>query len=132
MREKRNIKRAVTCLAGLLLAFFVVTPSAVRAQSPYSGWITGYLTASQVAATGTSSIGMWMKKLNCDTEADCVQKLVGAGGKYVLVINNDVYQLSDQKLAAQHPGMAVMIKGVLNYQKKTVEVADMQMTGVCD
>jgi hypothetical protein len=132
MREKRNIKRAVTCLAGLLLAFFVVTPSAVRAQSPYSGWITGYLTASQVAATGTSSIGMWMKKLNCDTEADCVQKLVGAGGKYVLVINNDVYQLSDQKLAAQHPGMAVMIKGVLNYQKKTIDVADMQMTGVCD
>jgi hypothetical protein len=132
LREKRKIKRAVTFLAGLLLTFLVFTSSAARAQSPYSGWITGYLTASQIAATGTGSIGMWMKKLNCETEADCVQKLVGAGGKYVLVINNDVYQLSDQKLAAQHPGMPVMIKGVLNYQKKTVEVADMQMTGVCD
>jgi len=132
MREKRKIKRAVRFLAGLLLTFLVVTSSAARAQSPYSGWITGYLTASQVAATGTSSIGMWMKKLNCETESDCVQKLVGAGGKYVLVINNDVYQLSDQKQAAQHAGMPVMIKGVLNYQKKTIEVADMQMIGACD
>jgi len=132
MREKRNIKRAVTFLAALLLTSLVVTSSAARAQSPYSGWITGYLTASQVAATGTSSIGMWMKKLNCETESDCVQKLVSAGGKYVLVINNDVYQLSDQKQAAQHAGMPVMIKGVLNYQKKTIEVADMQMIGACD
>ncbi len=112
--------------------FLVVTSSAARAQSPYSGWITGYLTASQVAATGTSSIGMWMKKLNCETESDFVQKLVSSGGKYVLVINNDVYQLSDQKQAAQHAGMPVMIKGVLNYQKKTIEVADMQMIGACD
>src|ERR1700677_1484061 len=125
MREKRNIKRTVTFLAGLLLTFLVVTSSAARAQSPYSGWITGYLTASQVAATGTSSIGMWMKKLSCATASDCVQKLVSAGGKYVLGNNNDVFQFSDQKQAAQHAGSPVMIKGGLNYQKKAIEVADM-------
>jgi hypothetical protein len=131
MRAIRNIKKSATRLAGLL-AFLAVVSSSAHAQSPYSGWITGYLTASQIAATGTGSIGTWMKKLNCETEADCVQRLVGSGGKYVLVIDKDVYQLSDQKQAAEHPGMPVMIKGVLNYQKKTIEVAEMKMIGVCD
>jgi hypothetical protein len=116
----------------VLIAFLVLMSSAALAQSPYSGWISGYLTASQIAAQGTGSVGTWMKKLNCETEADCVQKLVAQGGKYVLVINNDIYQLSDQKEASQHAGMPVMIKGVLNYQKKTIDVTEIKMIGVCD
>src|ERR1700689_4135426 len=116
-----SFKSTAACL------MFLLGGSAAQAQSPYTGWITGYLTASQIPATGTASIGTWMKKLHCDTEADCVEKLVHDGGKYVLVFENNVYQLSDQKSAAEHPGMPVMIKGTLNYQTKTINVGEKQI-----
>ncbi len=57
----------------------------------------GDITASQIASTGgPSSIGMWIKKLNCRQESECAQRLVEAGGKYVLFTDKGTYDLSDQ------------------------------------
>lgn len=128
MNARRSLAKTLASWAGWL-GLLLATSSGARAQSPYNGWITGYVTASQV---GAGSITPWMKKLKCDTEADCIQKLVAGGGKYVLVIFRNVYQLSDQKRPAPHAGMDVMVKGVLNYQTKIITVEDVQDIGICD
>jgi len=99
-----------------------VAASFVAAQNQsYSGVIT----ASQIASTGgSSSLGLWMKKLNCHDERDCAQRLVGAGGKYVLVTAKGVYPLSDQTKAALFAGSRVTVAGTYDRSKKTIEVAD--------
>jgi hypothetical protein len=86
---------------------------------------TGYVTASQIASTGT--IGIWQKKLNCHDQVDCAQRLVGAGGKWVLVTNTGVYQLSDQSKAARYVAQVVTVTGTFDNSKKTIEVADVQI-----
>ena len=127
MREKMkvNVKRIVICSLGVL-TFLVATSSNAWAQTPSSGWIEGWLTASQITASGSGSIEVWKKKLNCKTESECAQKLVAGGDKYVLVMGKDMYQLSDQKMVAEYAGTSVNIQGVLNNQKKTIEVNDIQ------
>ena len=100
-------------------------------QSTYPEWMAGYLTAGQIASTGVNSIGTWMKKLKCQTEADCAQKLVKAGDKYVLLIGDEVFQLSDQKRAAEHAGMNVAVQGILNHKKKTIAVGDIEDVQDC-
>jgi hypothetical protein len=127
MKERINMKRTVICLAGFLTVLVAISPIA-QAQTPSGGWVNGWLTASQIMSTSNVGIGTWMKKLNCLTETDCAQKLVKAGDKYVLVIGKDVYQVSDQKLVAEYAGTNVNIQGVLNPQKKTIEVEDIQGT----
>jgi hypothetical protein len=72
-------------------------------------------------------VGIWEKKLNCHGEADCAQRLVAAGGKYVLVTTKGVYQLSDQKKAAHYVAQAVTISGPFDSSTKTIEVADVQI-----
>jgi hypothetical protein len=111
----------VISLIGMFAVLFVASV-ATRAQSGY----TGFVTASQIASTG-SGIGIWQKKLNCHDEADCAQRLVAAGGKYVLVTSKGVFQLSDQKKAALYAGHSVTVNGVFDTQKKSIEVADMQL-----
>jgi len=103
-----------------LLISLAVGYVAAQAQSTYVGRVT----ASQIASTG--SLGMWMKHLNCHSEADCARRLAQAGGKYVLVTPKGVYDLSDQKKAEQFAGMQVTVSGALDGPKKTIEVAEMQ------
>jgi hypothetical protein len=100
-----------------------VSASGVRSQGSYSGVVT----ASQMAATGTSSLGLWEKKLNCHGQADCAQRLVKAGGKYVLVTSKGVYQLNDQVKAAQFVAQRVTVAGNLDTSRKAIQVADMQV-----
>ena len=106
-----------------LLVFASAGFSAAQNQSS----ITGIVTASQLASTGTTSVGTWEKKLNCHGEADCARVLVRAGGKYVLVTSRGTYQLNNQVQAAQFAGQAVTVAGNFSNQKKTVDVADMQL-----
>ena len=113
-------KTLAACLAA---AFALVTVTAFAAQDQKS--YTGIVTASQIASTG--GVGIWEKKLNCHGEADCAQRLVAAGGKYVLVTANGVYQLSDQKKAAHYVAQAVTITGPFDSSTKTIEVADVQI-----
>ena len=119
-----NINKIVLSLASML-ALLAVTAVATHAQSSYSGVVI----ASQIASTGgSSSVGVWEKKLNCHSEADCSQQLVRGGGKYVLMTAKGVYQLNDQNKAALFAGRAVTINGSFNDKQKTIEVADMQLT----
>jgi hypothetical protein len=127
MKERINVKRTGIYLAGFL-SILVATSPIAQAQTPSSGWLNGWLTASQIIGTSNVGIGTWMKKLNCLSETDCAQKLVKAGDKYVFVIGKEVYQVSDQKLVAGYAGTNVNIQGVLNPQKKTIEVEDIQGT----
>jgi hypothetical protein len=88
---------------------------------------SGVITANQIASTGgSSSLGLWMKRLNCHDERDCAQRLVRAGGKYVLVTAKSVYPLSDQTKAALFAGARVTVAGTYDPSKKTIEVADVQ------
>lgn len=113
-------KTLAACLAA---AFALVAVAAFAAQEQKS--YTGIVTASQIASTG--GVGIWEKKLNCHGEADCAQRLVAAGGKYVLVTTKGVFQLSDQKKAAHYVAQAVTITGPFDSSSKTIEVADVQI-----
>ena len=113
-------KTLAACLAAAF-ALVAVTAFAAQEQKSY----TGIVTASQIASTG--GVGIWEKKLNCHGEADCAQRLVAAGGKYVLVTTKGVYQLSDQKKAARYVAQAVTITGPFDSSSKTIEVADVQI-----
>jgi hypothetical protein len=86
--------------------------------------ISGRVTASQIASTGT--VGIWEKKLNCHGEADCARVLVRAGGKYVLVTSKGTYGLSDQAKAAEYAGQGVTVAGNFDASKKNVAVAEME------
>jgi hypothetical protein len=110
-------------LGGFAALLVLVAVGSAAAQNQSS--LTGTVTASQIASTG--SIGIWEKKLNCHGEADCAQRLVQAGGKYVLVTTKGTYQLSDQAKAAQFVAKEVTVAGTFNNSKKTIEVADVQV-----
>jgi Protein of unknown function (DUF5818) len=110
--------------SALLVFLAVGFAGAAQDQNTYSGRVT----ASQIAAMGgSSSIGLWMKKLNCSSEVDCAQRLVKAGGKYVLVTSKGTYQLSDQTKAARFVAQQVTVTGAFDSSKKTIEVADVQV-----
>jgi len=49
----------------------------------------------------------------------CVQKF---GSSYVLVHNNDVYRLAQQKLAEPFAGVAVKVEGTLSPDGKTIHI----------
>lgn len=102
-----------------LAALFVVGSAAAQKQASY----TGIVTANQIASG--FSVGFWEKRLNCHGEQDCAQRLVKAGGKYVLVTSKGVFELSDQAKAAQFVARQVTVTGAV--EKKTIEVADMQV-----
>jgi len=115
---KKMISAGLAAVLTLLAVGFL---AAAQDQNSY----TGTVTASQIASTG--SVRLWEKKLNCHGEADCAQRLVRAGGKYVLVTSAGVYQLSDQNKAARFVAQQVTITGTFDRTKKTIEVADVQL-----
>ena len=118
-----NRKIIALSLGALLASLTVGFAAAQSQQQTYSGTVT----ASQIASTGgSSSVGTWMKKLNCHSEADCSRQLVQAGGKYVLMTAKGTYQLNDQSKFAQYAGMRVSVTGAFDSPKKTIEVADVQ------
>ena len=108
-------------VAGCAVLLTLLASSFAAAQSQN---ITGKVTASQIASTG--SIGIWEKHLNCHGEADCARTLVRAGGKYVLVTSKGTFGLSDQAKAAEFAGQGVTVAGNIDTSKKTVTVADME------
>jgi hypothetical protein len=110
-------------LAGFAALLALVAVGSAAAQNQRS--LTGTVTASQIASMG--SIGTFEKRLNCHGEADCAQRLVQAGGKYVLVTTKGTYQLSDQVKAAQFVAKQVTVAGTFDNTKKTIQVADVQV-----
>jgi hypothetical protein len=112
-------------LLGLAAVLMLATVNLLASAQTHreQATISGVVTASQIASYG-SGVATWEKKLNCHGEADCAKRLVGAGGKYVLVTNKGVYALSDQSKAAQFVAMRVTVSGTLDTPKKTIEVAE--------
>jgi hypothetical protein len=119
------IRRAPRLIAAAIFAcgLLAVMPMLQASDSPPQER-RGDITASQIASTGgPSSIGMWIKKLNCRQESDCAQRLVEAGGKYVLFSDKGTYDLSDQSQAAQFAGSLVTVKGTYDkYRNSNVMV----------
>jgi hypothetical protein len=113
------MKKSYVAGCAMLLTLLVSSFAAAQSQN-----ITGKVTASQIASTG--SIGVWEKHLNCHGEADCARTLVRAGGKYVLVTSKGTFGLSDQAKAAEVAGQGVTVAGNIDPSKKTVTVADME------
>jgi hypothetical protein len=111
-------------ILGLVCGLVFATAGMAQRQGQES--YTGIVTASQMASTGLSGLGIWEKRLNCHGQADCDQRLVRAGGKYVLLTNKGVYKLNDQAKAAQFVAQRVTITGGFDSSKKTIEVADVQ------
>jgi hypothetical protein len=112
-----------TLLAGFAAVLALGAAGFAAAQTHTT--ISGYVTASQMSSSG--SLLRFQKALNCHGEADCANRLVAAGGKYVLVTTKGVYQLSDQAKAAQFVAKDVTINGVFDNSKNTIAVADMQV-----
>jgi Protein of unknown function (DUF5818) len=115
------MRKGATVVLAAVISLVAVGMFASQNQSSY----TGIVTASQIASTG--GVGIWEKKINCHGEADCARRLVAAGGKYVLVTQKGVYQLSDQKKAGRYVAQAVTITGTFDTSDKTIEVADVQI-----
>jgi hypothetical protein len=115
------MRKSATVVLAAVISLVAVGMFASQNQHSY----TGIVTASQIASTG--GVGVWEKKINCHGEADCARRLVGAGGKWVLVTQTGVFQLSDQKKAAHYVAQAVTITGTFDTSDKTIEVADVQI-----
>jgi uncharacterized protein DUF5818 len=115
------MRMSATVVLAAVISLVAVGAFAAQDQHTY----TGIVTASQIASTG--GVGIWEKKINCHGEADCARRLVGAGGKWVLVTEKGVYQLSDQKKAAHYVAQAVTITGTFDTSDRTIEVADVQI-----
>jgi acyl CoA:acetate/3-ketoacid CoA transferase beta subunit len=103
------------------LAFVALLATGATAAQKEAKY-TGVVTANQIASG--FSVGFWEKKLNCHGEQDCAQRLVQAGGKYVLVTSKGVFQLNDQAKAAQFVARQVTVTGVAS--KGSIAVADIQ------
>jgi len=119
------IRKAPTIITVVILACgLLVSMPQLRANDPAPQERRGDITASQVASTGgPSSIGIWIKKLNCHQESDCAQRLVEAGGKYVLFTDKGTYDLSNQSQAAHFAGRLVTVKGTYDkYRSSDVMV----------
>src|ERR1700722_2792675 len=93
-KGRTQMRNSYIAGGAVLLALVAATFASAQTTT-----VSGKVTASQIASTGT--VGIWEKKLNCHGEADCARALVRAGGKYVLVTNKGTYGLTDQAKAAE-------------------------------
>jgi len=56
------------------------------------------------------------------SDAECVKMCAQASGGYALYDGKDVWQLSNQKLAAQFPAQKVIVTGSADTSSKTIKV----------
>jgi hypothetical protein len=74
------------------------------------------------SACGSSHAKMMAEHKDLKTDRDCTLACIAAGGKYVLVSNGRVYNISNQKLAAlkQYAGATVAVTGTMKGDTITV------------
>ena len=81
------------------------------------------LTAAPKTFTGVITDAMCGKDhsmMNVKPDAKCVTECVKMGSKYALIVGDDVYELSGQKIPEKFAAQKVTVKGTLN--GKTIEV----------
>lgn len=105
------MKKALIALAAVAL----LLPALAAAHDHGGSW-TGWVTDSHCAAKGAKA-----------EHADCAKKCLEQGGKLVFYNNADekIYQIDNQKLAEEHLGHAVVVKGTLEGDAITVESIEM-------
>ncbi len=82
--------------------------------------------ASQTFTGKISDSMCGLKHMMPGGDKTCTQSCIKEGSKYVLAdeAHNKVYQLSDQKAAAQYPGEAVKVTGSL--KGDTIQVSSIE------
>lgn len=98
-------------LAGLLLALPLT--SAPAAQQSFSGTVTD----DTCGNAGHAAMRMG------PTDVECARLCVTLHrGAFVLLVEKDVYLLSDQSLADEFAGQQVVVTGTLDAETKTIRV----------
>jgi hypothetical protein len=105
------MKKAVFTLAAIALL------TAAFAAADTGSW-TGWVTDDHCAAKGASA-----------AHADCAKKCLGNGGKLVFYNAGDekIYNLDNQKLAEEHLGHEVVVKGTA--EGDTIKVESIEKKG---
>ena len=105
------MKKALIALAAVAL----LLPALAFAHDHGGSW-TGWVTDSHCAAKGAKA-----------EHADCAKKCLENGGKLVFYNTADekIYQLDNQKLAEEHLGHAVVVKGTVEGDAIKVESIEM-------
>jgi Protein of unknown function (DUF5818) len=103
---KRSLIAIAACAAIALLV-----PAFATAGGSWNGWVTD----SHCAAKGAKA-----------EHADCAKKCLDNGGKLVFYNSADekIYQLDNQKLAEEHLGHEVVVKGAVEGDTIKVESID--------
>lgn len=106
------MKRILIALAAVAL----LLPALAVAHDHGGSW-TGWVTDDHCAAKGAKA-----------EHADCAKKCLENGGKLVFYNSADekIYQLDNQKLAEEHIGHAVVVKGTV--EGDTIKVESMEMS----
>jgi hypothetical protein len=105
-------------LAGLLVALSLT--SAPAAQQSFSGTVTD----DTCGNAGHAAMRMG------PTDAECTRLCVALhSGAFVLLVEKEVYRLSDQALADEFAGEPVVVTGTLDAETKTIRVASMKKAG---
>ena len=90
----------------------VAALSAAQAKQTFTGTVTDALCAT----AGHSSMKMG------PTDADCTKACVtGHGAKYVLLVDKQVYGLSDQKTPEKFAGQKVQVVGKLDEKTRMIQ-----------
>lgn len=111
------LKRTLLFTAAVLFAASVGMAGPKQAAGDKGKTWSGYVTDSMCTGKGMKAI----------TDAACVKKCIGAGGKYVLYSPSDkkVYQLDPQSSVADHATHHVKISGTLDGD--TIHVDSVEM-----
>lgn len=108
------MKKVLIALAAvaLLLPALAVAHDHDHGGGSWTGWVTD----SHCAAKGAKA-----------EHADCAKKCLEQGGKLVFYNSADekIYQLDNQKLAEEHLGHAVVVKGTV--EGDAIKVESMEM-----
>lgn len=109
------MKKALTALAAIA-AIALLVPAFAAAHDHDTGSWTGWVTDDHCAAKGANA-----------GHADCAKKCLGNGAKLVFYNSADekIYKLDNQKLAEEHLGHAVTVKGTV--EGDTIKVESMEM-----
>jgi hypothetical protein len=103
----------------------------VAGAAPKNQTFTGEIMDSHCAST-CSHEEMMQSHENINTAKECTLACMKNGGKFVLfnALTKVVYQLNDQNKLAQFAGARVTVTGTLGDSKKTIHVANINLSPV--
>ena len=105
------------------LVAIVILAAAVLSGAQGKQTFTGVITDDVCAMAGHARMRMG------PTDAECVKAcILGHDAKYVLLVGEDVYLLSDQQAPEQFAAQRVRVAGTLDAKSKTIRVESIAAT----